>query len=420
MVSDTPRPPRRVPPGAGDGTALRSRTTIEARPGAGAEPGRGPVRPPRPWYLIPVVLAVLAAGAGVGWLAREQADGELIATGFDPDNVLKSVGPAVVRVHASTCATKGLVGGTGRATGVFVDPDTVLTVATAIKNPVAVAIETADGRVRDAQVEGVDKTGVAVLRVYGDPLGLPIPELAASTPAGTDDVPVVGFGDDDTQTVELHAVTRSTDGSAITGTSGLLPAGYAGAPVLDRQGHAIGLVTRTGPNGATAIGLPALRQFQQRSRQLAVAQLPTGCTEGKGPQSAVVPAMDGPSGPLATESRELLGRYVTAINRHDVTAVLALFTGKLADRTWSEMREQYRWEALFGTSIRVVSADGDGAQVQMTQTSLQRPGPGEGEYRCRRYDVTYGLSRVDGKLKIDYATPTNRDSQVPYRSCTGD
>lgn len=368
-----------------------------------------------------MVLAVLAAGVGVGWLVREQADGNLIATGFDPDDVLEDAGPAVVRVHASTCATKGLIGGTGRATGVFVDNDTVLTVASAIKNPVAVAIETADGRVRDAQVEGVDKTtGVAVLRVYGDPLGIEVPELAASTPAGVDDVPVVGYGDDNTETVELHAVSKTTDGSSITGTSGLLPAGYAGAPVFDRDGHAIGLVTKTGPSGATAIGIGMIRQFQQRSRQLDVAQLPTRCTEGKGPQNVVVPDMDGPSGTLANESRDLLGRYVTAINRHDVDAVLELFTGRLADRTRSEMREQYRWESIFGTTIRTVSADGDGAQVQMTQTSLQRQGPGEGENRCRRYDITYGLTRVDGKLAIEYATATNRDSRVSFSPCTSD
>lgn len=415
-MSDIPRPPRRVPPGADDGTALRSRTTIEARPGT--TPSPGPVRPPRPWYLIPVVLAVLAAGAGAGWLARAQADGELIATGFDPDDVLDSAGPAVVRVHASTCATKGLSGGTGRATGVFIDDDTVLTVAAAIRNPVAVAIETADGRIRDAQVEGVDRTGVAVLRVYGDPLDIEIPEPATSTPAGTDDVPVVGFDDDDRQSVELHATSRTADGSEITGTSGLLPAGYAGAPVFDRDGHTIGLVTKTGPSGATAIGIDAIRGFQQRSRQLFVAQLPTGCTEGKGPQSVVVPAMDGPSGTLANESRDLLSRYVTAINRHDVDAVLDLFTGRLAERSRSEMRAQYRWMSIFGTTIRTVSADGDGAQVQMTQTSLQRQGSQPGENRCRRYDITYGLTRVDGQLKIEYATATNRDSRVSFSPCT--
>ena len=56
----------------------------------------------------------------------------------------------------------------------------------------------------------------------------------------------------------------------------------------------------------------------------------------------------------------------------------------------------------------------------MTQTSLQRQGPAEGENRCRRYDITYGLTRVDGKLKIEYATATNRDSRVSFSPCTTD
>lgn len=415
-MSELPRPPRRVPPGADDGTPLRPRTVIES--------GRaGAVRPPRPWYLLPVVIAVLAAGAGVGWLVRVQNGDDPLIGGFDPDDVLKSAGPAVVRVHASTCATEGMTGGTGLATGVFIDSNRVLTLASAVRAPVAIAVETADGRVRSAQVDGVDRAdpnnGLAVLRVFGDPLGITPPQLADTTPADGQDVPVIGYDDSGKQEVDLHAITRSADGGQLTGTSGLLQAGYAGAPVFDRAGRMIGMVTKTGSSGAAGVGTGVLRDFETNSRDTSVTRTPNGCNESKGPQTPVVPGMNGPTGALAQEARTVLGEYLTAINRHDVPAVQELFEGtRLEDKSADELRKQYQWESIFSPVIRNVSADGDGAEVQMTHTSLQKQGAEENELRCRRYDLTYGLIRVDGRLHIGVVTQTDRGSRVKYLPCT--
>jgi Trypsin-like peptidase domain len=413
-MSDIPRPPRRVPPGA-DGTALRGRTAIETGAGGGARPSR-PVRPPRAWYLLPLLIAVIAAGAGVGWLVREQGDGNPpLSGGFDPDDVLKSAGPAVVKVHASACTGDGL------ATGVMIDRNRVLTVASALEGPIAVAVETADGRVREATVTGVDDagTGVAELKVLGAPLDVPVPSLAEALPADDgNDVPVVGFSDGGEQQVDLHAITRTADGSGLTGVSGLLPAASAGAPVFDRNGRTIGLLTTAGSDGATAVGLHVLREFRAQSRRLKVEDRPD-CHDSKGVPTPVVPALDGPSGPLATETQTLLGEYVTRINRHDPQGVRDLFTGALLlDRTLEAMREQYRMLLVFEPVIHSVVKDGDGARVEMTHTGLDYPRKTAQNLRCLRYNIGYELERVDGELRI--ANVYRAGGSAAFTDCTKD
>jgi Trypsin-like peptidase domain len=394
---------------------LRTRTHIEPRlPGGGGAGEQGPVRPPRPWYLIPIVLAVLAAGVGAGWLAREQAGGDLVETGFDPDDVLKTTGPAVVRVYASSCS------GSGRATGVMLGDGRVLTVAAALSGPISVAIQTPDGRIREARVIGADTTGsgIAVLQVRGDPLDVKPAELAASVPADTTkDVPVIGYADDAKQVVDMHAITTTTDGSDITGISGLFPISSAGAPVLDRSGHLMAMLIRTGSGGARTVGLAKLRQLATGG-QLVAMRKPADCSEGRGSLLPVVPVLAGPGGDLARETQKMLGEYVTEVNRHNVRAVRDMFTGVVRDRTLDQMRAQYRTLTIFDPVIRNVVKDGDGAQVEMTHAALRAPDPDLDNLYCLRYDILYRLERVDGDLKI--AATNKPDSSRGFEDCDTD
>lgn len=401
---DLPRPPRRVPAGADSGTAMRARTVIEARPGRPQRP-RPPVRPPRAWYLLPLLIAVILAGAGTGWLIRERA------AAFDLEQIVDEAGPAVVRVHATSCS------GTGLATGLLVDDDLVLTVASALRGPVSVAVETADGRVRPGQVDGVDAAGVAVVRLLGEPLGIsPVP-LADVTPVDGLDVPVLGYIDN-RQDADLHAITRAAGADDLSGVSGLLPASAAGSAVLDRQGRAIGLITQPTQTATRAVGLDVLREFVGRSRKISVERAVPGCT-AKGAQTAVVPDLDGPSGPLAEQAQTALGEFLTAINRHDPQAVLDASAGRLAKRLPSKLEAQYRMEYNFGAVIRSVRQDGDGAQAEMTFTTLQAMKAAPLNHKCLRYDILYELDRVNGKLRVEWATAA-RSQQDSFRVCTVD
>jgi hypothetical protein len=395
---------------------LRQRTAIEpGRSGSPPGPPPEPVRPPRPWYLIPVLLAVLAAGAGVGWLVRDQADagGAPVAQAdFDPGDVVKTTGPAVVRVYSLSCS------GSGRATGVMIDYDRVLTVASALAGPVAVAVQTADGRIREARVIGQDTlgSGVAMLQVRGDPLGVEPAGLAASVPADTtQDVPVIGYRDDAKQVVNMHAITTTPSGFDVAGVSGLFPASSAGAPVLDRSGNVIAMLVRAGPDGARTIGLAKLRQLA-RGGGLSAMRRPDDCRQGQGSALPVVPTLAGPGGDLAREAQKVLGDYVTQINHHDVRAVRELFTGYLLrGRTLSDMRAQYRWMTIFDPVIHNVVKDGDGAQVEMTHVELRAPDEMYKNLQCLRFDIVYRLKRVDGVLNIEAANKP--DSSVNWREC---
>jgi trypsin-like peptidase len=405
-VREYPRPPRRVPADA-SGTSLLSRTAIEARPGKPERP-RPPARPPRAWYLLPLLIAMVLAGAGVGWLLRERADR------FDLNDILDEAGPAVVRVRASSCS------GSGLATGLLIDDTRVLTVGSALTGPVSVAIETADGRVRPVRVDGVDEDGVAVLEVLGDPLGItPVP-LADSTPADGLDVPVLGYIDG-RQDVDLHAVMPG-GGADLTGIASRLPADAAGSAVLDRQGRAIGLLTAPSATGTRAVGLDVLQEFKDGSREKVFAGRPSDCTEAKGPQAPVVPELDGPEGDLAEQAQRLLGDYLTALNRHDAERVHDLFTGDLEEsesQAVPELEKRYRMQYTFGAVIRNVQDEEGGARVQMTHVSLKQPTTDTENLVCLRYDIAYNLDRVDGQLRIASVAPA-RPNEDSYRPCTSD
>jgi len=403
-----PRPPRRVPPGADSGIP---RTVIEARQAAVRV-----ARPPRAWYLVPLTIAVIAAGAGAGWAVRERGDlfgpgpGTGTTTGsLDLKAIRRQAGPAVVRVHASTCS------GTGLATGLLIGDDRVLTVMPAVRGSVGAAIETADGRVRPATV-GVDPaTGLAVLSLSGDPLGVEPLQVASGTPSDGLDVAVIGF-DGATQTADPHAIVQPSPGADLNGVTGLLPASVAGSAVLDRSGRLIGIVTSAGAAGARAVGLSVLREYAANARTTDVDK--PSCREAKGPQTPVVPRLDGPTGALAEEVQELLGTFLTAVNRHDGQAVLDATTGRLADRSPREYEEQYRNEANFGAVIRSVQQDGDGAQAVMTFTVLQAPRK-DIPYRCLRYAVRYFLVRDNGELRVEWVT-TARSTEQSWLPCGSD
>lgn len=358
---------------------------------------------------------MLAAGAGVGWLVRDQADAggaPLAQAGFDPGDVVKTTGPAVVRIYSLSCS------GTGRATGVMIDDNRVLTVAAALAGPVAVAVQTADGRIREARVIGADTSasGVAVLQVRGQPLGVEPAGLAASVPADTtQDVPVLGYRDDGKQVVNMHAITTTPSGADVAGISGLFPASSAGAPVLDRSGNVIAMLVRADQDGARTVGLAKLRQLV-RGGGLSAMRRPDGCRQGQGSALPVVPTLAGPGGDLAREAQKVLGDYVTQINRHDVRGVRDLFTGRLLDgRTRSDMREQYRWMTIFDPVIHNVVKDGDGAQVEMTHAELRAPDEEHDNLQCLRYDIVYRLERVKGALNLESVVLP--DPSKPWTEC---
>lgn len=170
-----PRPPRRVPAGAGALTQLEA----PAR-SSGAPPPRGPWIFGRFLAGLVVLLVVVAGGAGAGWYVRAQT------LRIDTSQVLKNVRPAVVRVLATTCA------GTGEGSGVLIDGGRVLTATSAINQPLSIVVISPDGRIHRANLLGTSADGVAVLQPIGQFDGTPV-QLAPADPEPKAERALIGY-----------------------------------------------------------------------------------------------------------------------------------------------------------------------------------------------------------------------------------
>jgi hypothetical protein len=385
---EQPRPPRRVPSGAaplGDSTVIQSRTATQ-RP----RPVR---RPPRPWYLIPVVLAVLAGGVVSAFVAREQYGA------VDPAEAQQEVGPGVVTVLATSCK------GTGRATGLLIGGGKVITVASAIREPAAVAIVTEDGVVRRAQVMGVGDDGVAVLRQQGAQLAAPVPELAEDPPKAGAELAVIGRGESgapQASGVSLAAGSISRLATAVNARS-------LGAPVTDSRNRVVGLVTASDAGGTTLAGVAAIRAYAGADPPL--TQEPGGtCTYAKGPQDAVLPVLEGALNERSEAALKTLARYISAVNRHDFAGIIDTYTGTLLKQASPEfVRKQHRTTYLFGPRLSEVLPYGKGLRARMIFTTIHYlDGPAKG-MMCARWDLVYTLEPDDGVMKIAGLTEATQE-----------
>jgi hypothetical protein len=380
---ELPKPPRRVPAGA-----LTPLTSIEAPPRLPV-PAEPPLPPKFRWrFVLPLVVFVLVMGAGAGWLVRQES------LTLDTADVHKKAGPSIVRVLATTCE------GTGQATGVLLEDGLVLTAASAIKQPMSVALLTTGGDVRRANVLGSSGDGVAVLRILGKS-PVPAAALAPKDPPGGADRAVVGFIANGLQTIQpLGPADAPKPLTSILNTTKL------GAPVLDRSGRVVGLVTGDTVPTAKVVPLGNLRQYAGTG-QPGITPEPGGtCERSRGPQNPIVPELAVANTPLAGEVQKLLGDYLTITNRHDFVAIRAYYSKQLAKALTVERdRKNHQTSYLFGARITEVTQTGEVVNARMTFTALFSPNAnGAGGQTCNRIDNRYRLVRENGKLVVDNAT----------------
>ncbi|MDX3002366.1 serine protease [Kribbella solani] len=385
MVEDggggLPRPPRRVPAGAG---AL---TQLEAPARSSGAPPRGPWIFGRLLAGLVVLLIVVAGGAGAGWYVRAQT------LRIDTSQVLKNVRPAVVRVLATTCA------GTGEGSGVLIDGGRVLTATSAINQPLSIVVISPDGRIHRANLLGTSADGVAVLQPIGQFDGTPV-QLAPADPEPTAERALIGYTAAGKATIQ--SIGSAAEPKAL---ESVLNAAKLGGPVVDKSGRLAGLVVGDTVQTSTIVPLGILRGY--------AATVPTGisaaaggsCDRSRGPQSAVAPELQVARTGLATEAQRLLGNYLTLENQHDFASLQSLYSDRLA-KTLTEARDRqsHQTSYFFGPNLTEVSADGDGAYARLAYNVLFSPtAAGASGRTCNRLDVRYKLVRADGKLVIDEA-----------------
>jgi S1-C subfamily serine protease len=350
-------------------------------------------------FVLPLIVFVLVLGLGAGWLIKE--DGLRI----DTDDVRAKAGPSVVRVFATTCA------GAGEATGVLLKDGLVLTAASAIKQPMSLAIMTAEGRVRRVNLLGASADGVALLKLTGR-FDAPAAELAAKEPADRAERALLGYIQAGTQTIQpLGSAKEPRPLSAVLNSTKL------GSPVLDKSGQVIGLVTGDSVPTAAVIPLSRLREYVVPGAAEITPEPGGTCDRAKGPQTAVVPDLQVAKTPLAVEAQGRLSGYLTTMNQHEFGKVRDFYTKRLAGAI-SESQDRASHQTFYGFGARIseVTQSGDAVNVRMTFTALfSSNSPGARGKTCNRLDNRYRLIRQAGTLRVDEAKTV-----TPAQSCDTD
>jgi hypothetical protein len=386
---ELPRPPRRVPAAAGTLTQLQTTTA------------RAPEPPPRrPWVYgrflagFLILLLIVAAGATAGWLVRAQS------LRIDTGQTLETVGPAVVRVLATTC------GGTGEASGVLTESGRILTATSAVKQSLSIVVVTPDGRILRANPLGNSADGVAVLQPISrfDATGVP---LAAGSPDPKAERALIGYTAAGKQTIQSIGSTADPNPlSTVMNTAKL------GGPVVDKSAQLTGLVVGDSVETSTIVPVDKLRAYAgTRPTGLTVDNL-VGCVESRGPQGAVSPELQVAATPLAVEAQKLLGDYMTLENKREFPALQALYSDNWAKQmTMKRDRRNHQTSYFFAPKLTEVSPVGTGAYARLTFNVLFSPtAAGADGGNCNTLDIRYTLVREGGKLVID--NPVTKEDAV--------
>ena len=380
--SGLPRPPRRVPAGAGTLTQLEAPSRS-----SGAAP-----QPRGPWIFgrilggLLVLIVIVAGGAGAGWFIRQES------LQLNTDEVLKSVGPSVVRVLASTCA------GTGEASGVLIDNGRILTATSAVEEPRSIVVVMPDGRIRRANLLGTSTDGVAVLQSIGFD-GAPL-HLPATNPEPKAERALVGYTAAGKQVI--NAIGSAADPTAL---GEVMNAAKLGGPVVDKSGGLIGLVVGDTVQASTIVGLDKLRGYVAAApTDLAVGAGGT-CEQSKGPQAAIAPLLQVANTPLAIEVQTLLANYLTLENRQDFAALRPLYSPRFA-QSLSEEQDRSKHKTSYFFSPKLTDLAADGSYARMSYNVLFAPtATGADGQNCSRLDTKFQLVRSKGKLVIDRTSP---------------
>jgi hypothetical protein len=405
---ELPKPPRRIPSWAtaDDEVTAGRRTVIQPRTAPVQPAGRKPPRGPGILAIIPLVIIVLVVGVAAGWVLQSKAskDDTAQTLPLDTVGVLKASGPSVVRVLASTCA------GSGEATGVLFDNGRVLTAASAIRQPVSVAVVTADGRIRRAVVVGTSTDGVAVLNLPGR-LDTSTAVVASSAPEAGAQRAIIGYDQAGKQSIQEAGTTGEPRALAE-----FLDPASLGGPVVDRNGQVTGLVTGNTVASGKVIGLDEVRRYAGSAP--GVSAEPAGTCSARGPRIAVQPALAVAGSPLASEIQLLFGSYFKALNQHDFLAMQDTYSREFAaDSTKEAFDKSHGTSYAFGPVISEIGGTGEtNATARMTFAVLfSAQSSGAKGMTCVRLDLRYKLVREQGRLRIDAATNVSSN-----QSCDSD
>jgi S1-C subfamily serine protease len=315
--------------------------------------------------------------------------------------------PAVVRVETNT----------GFGSGFFIRADTVLTNVHVVTTNVDVKLRLADGTTQAARVESTaPEYDIAVLRVPGSPSSQPTLTMGSAVRARPgQEVIVLGtpMGLQNTVTRGIVSALRQVGRVTLVQTDAAVNPGNSGGPLLDREGHVVGIAT-LGAKAGAAQGLSFAVAIDHAEELLSGRRSIPQSNET--PLSSLSQSLGAPPAPQAPSEAET--RRDTGTRQYEqVIAVVARKADEL-DRYWAEFtrvcyqgpidgRFDRAWFAVFDTRAMKGSVS-PGCTMQFAY--VQRTA---GEVRdailaadeaARRADVYPGTRRdVLRRNRLDYA-----------------
>lgn len=325
-------------------------------------------------------------------------------TGFtDFAALYKAVSSGVAEVVVHTCD------GTVTGSGFLVSQGRLVTAAHVINGASTISVHSDDGVVQ-ASIVGVDKSvDLAVLRL-AFPVHGHVFRLAASlTPPGTHIV-TIGYPLSGPKTLTEGTVsgvgrkirTESGTQTDMLQTDAPINPGNSGGPLVTLSGQVTGFADAVRID-AQGIGyaVPS-RDFRAQVMQSHPTLTPVSAVRCQRHQ-----------GESGAEAISAVIAYHEAINTLDYDSAMQLLTPSFAASLFPDEEGWYTaYATTYDDDFQVVDGalHGSNADVDLTFRSQQAPGYGPSgavNATCLRWNITYHLTRQDGRWLLDGATPAD-------------
>ena len=223
------------------------------------------------------------------------------------EDLVSRVSPAVVVVETSS----------GRGSGFFVTPDTVLTNVHVVSSSASVTLRRPDGSTTPARVEAQSAPfDIAVLRASNPIADQPTLAMgsAANARVGQEVVAIgtpLGFLQN-TVSRGIVSALRDVDGATMIQTDAAINRGNSGGPLLDRAGRVIGVI-KSGYNGRN--GLSFAVAFDHARTVLEGKTAAPSTTASTSQYRAISPAVASPADQRRDDAKKMFDQAIAQLAR---------------------------------------------------------------------------------------------------------
>jgi serine protease Do len=325
----------------------------------------------------------------------------------------------VVEIQGVTCD------GGGVGSGFLIGPRLVATAAHVVDQAVTIGLSAA-GESITGVVIGLDASRDVALVRASRPFTGYVFSFAAVSPRVGDQVAAVGFpvGLPITFTQgSVSALDRSVSGedlslSDLIQTDAALNHGNSGGPLIDTQGHVIGLVV-AGIEQAEGIGFAVsakvAKPLLESWRDSPSRERPAECGTPIGPPVGGLIVGPLPDDADAAAIASTFEAYFGAVNIAEYRTAWGQLTPSAQQRhPLAEFIEDL--STSFGFDVRIHAFDRTSPDTKIayiTFTSLQAPGYGPEGENCTFWSLDYTMRLINGRWLIERADPHDGVGHVP-------